>query len=246
MRNQLRSEAYKTATTRGNAGITAAMLGLVGLAVLVHVLSLSAQDLATGSQQLSLFIDIGVNLGALFAALAGALAITGEHRTGTIRPTLLTQPRRSTVITAKAVCALAAGAVTGLLAAGATAGIGSIALAGRGFTVHLTTADVARLLTGAAGGGALWGVIGLGVGAAVRAQVPAVVGLFAWILFVENTLSQVPGVERFAPGALAKSLAGQTDEGILASAALAALLLTAYAAAATALGLRTTTRRDLG
>ncbi|WUH95295.1 ABC transporter permease subunit [Streptomyces sp. NBC_00433] len=245
MKNQLRSEAYKMATTRGNAGLAAAMLGLVGLAILVHVLSLSAQDLATRSQQLSLFIDVGVNLAALFAALVGALAVTGEYRTRTIRPTLLAQPRRATVITAKAACVLVAGAVTGLLSAGAAAGIGSIALAGRGFTNRLTAADITQLLTGAAGGGALWAAIGLGVGAAIRAQVPAVVGLFAWVLFVENTLVEIPRVERFAPGALAKSLAGQTDDGILASGALAALLLLAYAAVATGIALRSTARRDL-
>jgi ABC-2 type transport system permease protein len=243
---QIRAEAHKLATTRGNAGIAGAMIALVGLAVLVHVLGLSAEDLATRDQQRSLLIDVGLDLGSLFAALVGALAITGEYRTGTIRPTLLAQPRRTTVIAAKAVCALAAGAVTGLLGAGAAAGIGGIALAGRGYADHLTAGDVVRLLAGAAGGGALWAVIGLGVGAAVRAQVPAVVGLFAWVLFVENSLAQIPSAERFAPGALAKAIAGQTGSGILTSAAVAGVLLVAYAGVVTAVGLRATTRRDLG
>lgn len=245
MKAQLRSEGYKLATTRGNAGIAGAMLALIGLAILVHVLTLSAQDLASRSQQRSLFIDLGVDLVSLFAALVGALSITGEYRTGTIRPTLLVTPRRTAVIAAKSVCALVAGAAVGLLGAGAAAGIGSIALAGRGFTNRLSGGDIVQLLAGAAGSGALWAVIGLGVGAAARAQVPTVIGLFAWILLVENTLTEVPRVERFAPGALAKSLAGQTDTGILTSAALAAVLLVGYAAIATSVGLRTTARRDL-
>jgi hypothetical protein len=49
-------------------------------------------------------------------------------------------------------------------------------------------------------GTALWAVAGLGVGALVRNQVPALVGLCAWLLFVENLLvGNVPDAGRFAP-----------------------------------------------
>jgi ABC-2 type transport system permease protein len=166
---QLRSEAYKLATTRTNAGIAAAMVGLISLAVLLHMLGLPVDKLGNQSQQRGIFIDVGVNLGILFAALLGALSITSEYRTGTIRPTLLVTLRRTQVIAAKTLCALRAGAVTGLLAAGTAAGAGSIGLAIRGVTVHPTAGDVIRLLVGASAAGALWAAIGLGVGAVIRA-----------------------------------------------------------------------------
>ena len=243
---QIRSEAYKLATTRTNAGIAAAIVGLVSLAVLLHAFGLPVEKLGNQYQQRGIFIDVGVNLGILFAALLGALSITSEFRTGTIRPTLLVTPRRAQVIAAKTLCVLLAGAVTGVLAAGTAAGAGSIGLAIRGVTVQLTAGDVTRLLVGAGAAGALWAAIGLGVGAVIRAQVPTIVGLFAWVLFIENVLGgDFPSAHRFVPGALAQALGGQVRDGILTSAALAAVLLAGYAAVAAITGMSAMLRRDV-
>jgi ABC-2 type transport system permease protein len=243
--SQIRSESYKLITTRTNAAIAAAMVALVGLAVTLHAFGLPVDKLANRSDQRGVLTDVGINLGLLFAALLGALSITSEFRTGTIRPTLLINPRRTQVIGAKTLCALTAGAVTGLLAAGTAAAAGTIGLAVRGIAVQLAGGDVARLLAGATAAGVLWAVIGLGVGAVVRAQVPVVVGLFAWVLFVEQVLGDFPSAHRIVPGALAQALGGSTRDGILTSTALAALLLIAYAAAAALAGLTATTRRDV-
>src|SRR5260370_16673276 len=122
MTAQLRSELYKLRSTWTAASVVAAMLALVTLAVLLHALSLSASRLTSGPDQRGVFTDVGMNLGALFAGLLGALSITGEIRTGTIRPTLLVTPRRGLVIAPKAVTVLAAGFAVGVIAAGATAG----------------------------------------------------------------------------------------------------------------------------
>ena len=47
---------------------------------------------------------------------------------------------------------------------------------------------------------ALWGAIGVGLGAIVRSQVGAIIGLLAWGFVVENLLfAFVPSVGRFAP-----------------------------------------------
>jgi hypothetical protein len=89
-------------------------------------------------------------------------------------------------------------------------------------------------------------VIGLGIGAVARAQVPAIVALFAWLLFFENVaLGNVPSVHRFAPGALAEALAGGQRSDLLHTPALAAVLLAVYAAAAIAVGIQATTHRDV-
>jgi ABC-type transport system involved in multi-copper enzyme maturation permease subunit len=247
MKAQLRSEYYKLRSTWTVASVVAATLALVTLAVLLHALSLSAGRLASRPDQLGVFTDVGGNLGALFAGLLGALSITGEIRSGTIRPTLLVTPRRGLVVAAKAVTALAAGFVVGVIAAGAAAGIGGAALASRGLAVRLGAGDYAQLIIGGGGGAALWALIGLGAGAAVRAQVPAIVALFAWLLFVEGLIAgDLPSVNRFFPGALARALAGSQRSGTLHTPAMAALLLALYAVLAVAVGRTAMTRRDVG
>jgi hypothetical protein len=100
------------------------------------------------------------------------------------------------------------------------------------------------LVVGGAVAAALWAVIGLGVGALVRSQVPTVVGIFVWVLFVENILTgSLPSVGKFAPAALGLAVAGATDN-TLHTPALAAALLALYAAAAITVGWLATTRRD--
>jgi ABC-type transport system involved in multi-copper enzyme maturation permease subunit len=246
MRAQLRSELYKLRSTRTVASLVAAMLALVTLAVLLHGFGLPVSRLTSLPDQRGVFIDVGVSLGAVFAGLLGALSITGEIRSGTIRPTLLVTPRRGLVIAAKAVTVLAAGFVAGVISTGAAAGVGGAALASRGLTVQLGAGDYAQLILGGGAAAAMWALIGLGAGAVVRAQVPAIVALFAWLLFVENLFADLPSAHRFVPGALAQALAGQQRSGILHTPAVAALLLALYAALAVAAGRTATTRRDVG
>jgi ABC-type transport system involved in multi-copper enzyme maturation permease subunit len=246
MTAQLRSELYKLRSTRTVASLVAAMLALVTLAVLLHGFGLSVSRLTSLPDQRGVFIDVGVSLGAVFAGLLGALSITGEIRSGTIRPTLLVTPRRGLVIAAKAVTVLAAGFVAGVISTGAAAGVGGAALASRGLTVRLGAGDYAQLILGGGAAAAMWALIGLGVGAVVRAQVPAIVALFAWLLFVENLFADLPSAHRFVPGALAQAVAGQQRSGILHTPAAAALLLALYAALAVAAGRTAATRRDVG
>ena len=142
-------------------------------------------------------------------------AMTGEFRHGTIRPTLLVTPRRVRVLLAKAVVALITGAVLGALAALTALAVGA------------TLVDVAiephELIADATLAGALWGPLGVGLGALIRAQVPLVAGLALWIVLVENLIvGAIPDAEPFLPG----------------TSNLALLLCTALALAAGTLALR--------
>lgn len=153
-----------------------------------------------------------------------------------------TRTREATVGTV-----LAAGFAVGVISAGAAAGVGSAALAGRGVAIGLGAGDYAQLLLGSGSGAAMWALMGLGVGAVVRAQVPAIVALFAWLLFVEGLIAgDLPGAGRFFPGALARALAGSQASGTLRTPAVAALLLALYAALALAVGRTAMARRDVG
>jgi ABC-2 type transport system permease protein len=244
MRAQLASEMLKLRSTRTTAGLAVAMLGVVVTAVGLHGYGLPASKLDTAADQLTFLIGWGEVLGALFAGLLGAMSFTGEVRYGTIRPTLLVTPQRSRVVASKCLAGSMAGFVLGLLATSIAAATGWIVLDARGLDVALDGGDVLQLIAGGAAAAALWAVIGLGVGAIVRNQVPTLVGLLAWLLFIEGVLvDNVSGVGRFAPGALGQAASGLHPDRLLAPA-LGALLLAIYAAAALAAGAVATTRRD--
>lgn len=244
MRALLRSERAKLTTTRTALGLAAALVGVVVLAVALHGYGVPVDNLRASSDQLTFLIGWGAVIGNLFAGLLGALSFTAEVRHGTIRPTLLATPRRGRVVAAKVIVAGLAGLGLGLLATAVAALVGRIALAARGLDVTLDAGQYLLFLVGGAVAGALWGAVGLGVGALVRRQVPTVVGMTAWVLFVEGILVEnAPGVGRFAPGALGQALAGLRPGTLLAPAA-GVLLLAVYATAAVTAGWAATTRRD--
>lgn len=245
---QLRSELLKQRTTRTNLFLLLWMVGLVLLVVLLHVLSFSLDDLSHSDNQMKI-VGLGTTIGAVFASLIGAMSITGEIRHGTIRPTFLATPRRARVIAAKVAASALAGLAVGLIAEALTAGVEAAGLAARGIHIELGAGDYAQLLAGGALAAALFAAIGVGVGAVVRNQVTAVVGLCVWLLFLEPLLlGDVPAIGKLAPGASAGAIAGAIQTQIandLVAPALGVLLLAAYAVLATAAGAIRTTRRDV-
>lgn len=244
MTRQVAAELLKLRTTRTLAGLAAAAVGLVAAAVLLHGYGLGVERLASSDDQLTLLVGWGAVLGGLFAGLCGALSFTAEVRHGTIRPTLLVTPRRHLVIAAKGVAVAIAGAFIAVAATAAAAVTGEAALAARGMDSALGMADYLLFVAGGAVSGAIWSVIGLGVGAATRSQVPAVVGILAWVLFVEGQLlANAQWLGRLAPGPLGQAVSG-LDPGRLLDPLPAALALAVYGALAGALGWLATSHRD--
>ena len=248
MNAQLRAELLKLRSTGTGLGLAATMICLVLLVVLLHGFGPGAEHVATSSQQLTMVFGRGEYLGALFAALLGALSITGEFRHGTIRPTLLVSPRRARVVAAKVVASMFIGAALGLAACALAAGAGTAALSMRGIDVRLGAGDYVLLLAGGTAAAALWAAIGVGLGALVRDQVPTLIGICAWLLFVEGLLvgdvADIADVGRLAPGAAAAAISGQDPDTLLAPGA-ALTLLALYAIAAAVAGALATERRDV-
>jgi ABC-2 type transport system permease protein len=246
---QLRSELLKQRTTRTTGALLAWMLVLIVLIVLLHSFGLSASTLRVAGNQPKVY-GWGTSIGALFAALLGALSITAEIRTGTIRPTLLATPNRTLVIGAKMIAAAIGGVVLGLVAEALVSAIASAAFAIRGVPIAITAGAFAQLLAGGAGAAALWAAIGTGVGAIVRSQVGAVVGLCVWLLLIETVLvGEVPSIGKYTPGASAGALAGMLQNATslkLVTPAVGVLLLVAYTALAAGAGALTTEKHDLG
>jgi ABC-2 type transport system permease protein len=241
---QLRSELLKQRTTSTAFSLCAALLGLVALAVLLHGVGLPVADLAERDNQL-MVLGRGEFLGALFAALLGAMSITSEIRHGTIRPTLLVSPQRRRVVAAKAGVSLGLGAGFGLAASALAAGVGTVALRARGIDVQVDGGDYALLVAGGTVASALWAAIGVGIGAIVRDQVPTLVGISAWLLFVEGLFGgNLVDISRFAPGTLGMAVSGQEPDTLLAPG-ISLLLLSLYAAVAAVAGSLATERRDI-
>ena len=141
------------------------------------------------------------------------MLVTSEYRHGTIRPTFLFNPRRSSVIGAKLAAGLLAGIVFGILGEGLGFAIGYACLAGRGITYALNTGQTTLLVLGTLAGVALWGALGVGLGTIVRNQVGAIIGLLAWGFIVENLLfGFVPSVGRFAPAHAGDAFTGLTSK----------------------------------
>jgi ABC-type transport system involved in multi-copper enzyme maturation permease subunit len=241
---QLRAELLKQTSTRTDLGLFAGLLGLVLLAIVLHGLGLRAEELGQRKNQL-MILGRGEFLAALFAALLGAMSITAEIRHGTIRPIFVVTPQRGRVIAAKVGVSVVIGAAFGLVASAFAAGVGIAVLRARGIDVQLDAGDYLLLILGGGVAAALWAAIGVGVGAVVRNQVPALVGLAAWLLFVEGLLGGDLGdLGRFAPGALGMAASGQEPDTLLPPA-LGVLLLAVYAVVAVGAAWLATTRRDV-
>ena len=243
MTDQFLSELRKMRSTRTNLGLLAGMVGLIVLTVLLNGFVPKASELAMHDNQHNL-VSAGTAAG-LFAALIGVMAITSEFRHGTIRPTFVVTPHRTRVILAKVLASLLMGVVFGVAAIALSFGLGYGVLAARGIPLELGTNHILLLVLGTPLMTALWAELGVGLGAIVKNQVFAVIGLIVWTLVVENILyGLVPAVGRFTLFGASDALTAGVLEHVLPPLA-GGLLLAGYVAAFVAAGALLVARRDV-
>jgi hypothetical protein len=239
----LRSELLKIRSTRTTIGLVVGMIALILLFSLLSGLLTKAPDLVTAEDQRGV-LGVG-SLAGVFSALAGIMLVTSEYRYGTIRPTFLFTPKRERVLGAKAGAGFLAGLVFGIAGGGLGFLIGYLALHGRGIGIVLDGGQITLLLLGTVVGTALWGTIGVGIGAIVRSQVGAIIGLLAWGFVAENLLfAFVPSVGRFAPVHAGDALMGLTTNHLLHATA-GGLTLVAWTLVLAILGTALASRRDV-
>lgn len=125
-------------------------------------------------------------------AVLGALAVTGEYRTGTIRTTFLAAPDRVRPLVAKAVVVALACALIGLVAAFSAWALALLVAP----HADLALADGAhwRAVAGAAPVYAVVAVFSVGVGVLLRHAAGAVTALLVWMTLGEGVLSVLPGI----------------------------------------------------
>jgi ABC-type transport system involved in multi-copper enzyme maturation permease subunit len=224
MSGQLRSELLKLRTTRTAALLLLAAVALAVFGACVEGLSPGAAKLAQQDTQRTMLS--GGTVGVFFATLAGLLAVTAEFRYGTIRPTLLFEPRRRVVLTAKLAVAALTGVVFGAACAAMSFASGIAILSARGVDLAITGPQAVALTLGPPVAAGLSAMLGVAIGALIRNQAGAIVALAAYAFVVDAALfSAAPSLGRWLPGKAGDALAGRAAESLVAPGVGAAVLL---------------------
>ena len=190
----MRSEWTKLRTVRSTYW-TAAVAALTVLGVAVGSCAEWASNLARHRAELSDLDPITTSLtGVYFAQLAvgtlGVLVISSEYGTGMIKATLTAVPQRRTVLAAKALAFTAATLVFGQLVSFAAFGAGQAILSAQHAGVSLGHPGALRATFGAGLYLSAVGLLGFGIGAAVRHTAGAMAALFG-LLFLPSALADL-------------------------------------------------------
>lgn len=195
-------------------GFTAAVLGFVFAAAATGSLPGNAPPLPEDGLAGTLY-STATAVGYVFPLLIGTLMVTAEFRHKTLTPTFLATPRRGLVLWAKLLVGVLLGVLYGVVGIAASVGASAGFLAGYDLDTELTSPDIwaqfGRMLLAYV----LWVLIGIGVGALVRNQVGAIVGVLVFTQFLEPVgraaASFVDGLGEFTqylPGAASDALVG--------------------------------------
>lgn len=218
-----------------------------------------APDLSTGPGVTTVY-TAGIQIGYLLTLVVGIMVIGSEFRHKTATATFLGTPRRGRVVAAKALALALISCFYGLLTVAAGFGVGAAVLSAKGFSPVPDAGYVGRSLALSLLVLVVWALIGLGAGVLIRNQVAAILVALGFAWLVEPLLGF--GL-MFAPWDWAKSVAkylpSQATQAVLGGAQqmpdggavsvlswqAGSLVLLAYAAVATLLGLLLTLRRDV-
>lgn len=240
MTGLLRSEYRKLYTVRTTYWLLA---GLVGFQLVTVLSAPESASEASDPLHRHTFFFIGAFVGRLFVLVLAIRAITDEFRFGTIVPSLLASPDRRRLIVAKAITLGIAGLVFTAVGEAALLVAAHFKLQPAGLGPALT-ADAVTSLLGTVLAGALWALVGVGIGALIKHQLVAVVGSIVWLVSpLEDAIrSRLPDLAEYLPGQAGIALAVPPDERALWSAALR---LAAWAVAVLLAGQILMMRRDV-
>lgn len=238
----LRAELLKLRTTRTFAAFVGASLAL---SLLVVVLATSIADSFTDEEVRELFT---ADFSGLFIFLLGIMGMAGEWRHRTITATTLAAPNRVQLLGSKVIAYAVAGAVLSLVVNVAIMLTGEVILSSRGLTT-LGIGDLADVLWRNLLLAALYGALGVCIGALIRNQVVAMIGTLILAMGVEPALIELaPKVGQFgftsgAPNAILgiDPIGGEIE----LEPVVALLVMFAWLGAGFAAGAALLKRRDL-
>ena len=244
-RGLVAAEILKLSTTRAARWV----LAVGGLLV---ALAMSGAIASGGVPLASLGTDDGLRtvmehggLPAILPLILGVLMTAGEYRHGTAVDTFLTEPRRARAVLAQLTAGALVGLASGVICAVVAAVTAALWYAAKDVPLSLGSPLAVRSLVGIVAWQALYTVIGVAVGAVVRAQATAMVAVIAWIFIVETAIAGlVVSLGRWLPATAARALGNAPDAGLLPQVGAAAVLL-GWAVVLSAGAIGATARRDL-
>lgn len=231
------------------------LLGSVGLTALYASLAIAFGDdpgnptppLSSPEGQRTVF-SVGQGAGALVAVL-GAIGYTSEFRHKTATVTFLATPHRGRVVLAKLITYPVIGAVYGIVCLAGTSAIAVLWLSAKGIPVSLWGNGIPATMVGVVVAVALFGALGVGLGAVLREQVATVVGLLVYLFVAEPIVTRIPALQDwtvYLPGSASAALTRVSQAG---QAFLApwqgGLVLAGYVLALAAIAAAFTVRRDV-
>lgn len=241
-------------------GFTAAVLGFVFAASATGALPGDAPQMSAEGLPETLY-STATSVGYVFPLLIGTLMVTSEFRHQTLTPTFLATPRRGRVLGAKLVVGVLLGVLYGVIGVVASVAPAAGFLAGYGLSTDFGSVDTWTLFGRMLIAYVLWVFIGIGVGALVRNQVGAIVGVLVFTQFLEPVAraaaSFVEGLTEFTqylPGAASDALVGASIFSISPAGGAAVeplewwaggLVLLGYAAVLVVVGYLVSWRRDV-
>ena len=185
----------------------------------------------------------------------GIVVMTGEYRHQTATGLFLAEPRRVTVLSAKALAAAGAGLVVSVAVGLADLVTGSAVVAAGHGLLRTMLDQLGHVFVGDLAVTVLFALLGLGVGTVLRNQVAAIAVCFGVLLVLDTVVeANVPSVGKWLPSAAAAAVENVgVSVGNGATAHLAGLLspwagavvLLGYGAVLLLVGAFTTLRADV-
>jgi hypothetical protein len=193
MTELLRAEVIKLRTTR-------TFIALAGVAIGLALLLTALTAILGEPSKEDVLAEVFANdTSSFFILVLAVVGISGEWRHRTITSSVLAAPARLRFLAAKAVAFSVVGVILSLLISLSVAALGFAILEVRDLPTP-DTADLIELIARSAVLAALLGALGVGIGAIVRNQVVAVVGILAVTFILEPVLlAVVPEVGRYGP-----------------------------------------------
>ena len=191
----------------------------------------------------------GLGLAQLAFGALGVLAISSEYTTGLIRTTFAAVPQRRAVIAAKAAVVGAVTLLAGELIAFATFFAGQQALSGQHADVTLAHPGALRGVLAAGFYLAVMAWVGLGLGAVIRHTAGTITAVIGIVFLLPHIIQALPApwdvrIGKYSLDMAAQQVIAQHPVPGYLPAGPSFLIVTAYAAAATAAAAFLITRRD--
>lgn len=263
MSRLFRAEMFKIRTTSGPWVCLAVTLLLTALGIVLSFLVAHRGTVhfgaPTSTHDLRDLMGAGFTAGTVMAPVLGVLVVTTEYRHKVLTATLLLNPRRSQVLTAKVLACVVWGLVLCVASLALVAAMGIPLLVSQGGSVSHFLDQVGPVVPGLLGAYALLAVYGLGIGVLVRNQIAGVILALGISLVLEPIVvalfrALVQWDVNWLPSRATQAVAGGLTGGhagagivgtVLLTWWLGALALLAWGIGLAIVGYFTTFRRDV-